>query len=205
MVEEKHWLEMLERAMAIARELGDGWTAVEHGNDRTACLVGPGSWMWLSVRHNRYKGRLEVAPCPWKAGISGVSFDGEIPIITVAAEREDAAVARDIRRRLLADAERFMAEAYLRARMKEDSIATTQRTVAQLVELSRGGLSAPSTGDPRATDVSLWANDSIIGSYGHFRVLTGGYVEIHLRHLPAATAAAVLELLVSLTTENGAA
>ena len=196
---------IIERARALAQELGDGWRAAEHPRPYTACLVGPDGWVWLTVRHNRNKGRIEVTPCPWLAGIRNVSFYQRFPLITVADNRAADGVARDIRRRLLPDAEAFMADAYRQAREIADTIENTRRTVAQLVELSHGGLSAPKDLNTEATDVTLRANSDIIGSYGHFRVLTGGDVEIQLKYLPPAKAAAVLETLVALYEKEGAA
>lgn len=192
--------ELLQIAAGIAAELGNGWIAEPGLNPQHCTLVGLDRWVYLSVSFVRNKpGRVFIGTDLYKSGIEyqAAGYETRPEEVGLSIKRSSAALARDIRRRMVTAAEKYFAACYVLRTEWQERVRTMERNTSLLVEVSRGGLQFPIGYSPENSDVSLRATQDVLGSYGHFRLIGTSSVEINLRGLSLQAAAAVAELLAT--------
>lgn len=203
--------QIIDSLTGIHTHLGDGWIA-----DRTGAhawnsgldLTGPAG-EHLRIRVS--EGRIEVrADLPLGTTVTGMDrYEGE-PLhrkITLSAAKTHAQLARDIRRRILADYEPLVERAYAAQAAEDDDRARRDALAAALV-----GILAP-LGDARSSDGYARSHSVTVsagsgwgdGAAGSFTVrdmsLRDTYPEMVELRVPRARLAAVAAAVVDVLTQ----
>lgn len=130
--------------IAIAAQLGDGWTArhlgCADGEPITHSVVLDGPGVSLAVLGGTWaaKGRIEISASTPHGSTEPYSAQWPRPRITVAADRDPAAIARDVERRIVADATLYCARTAELTAARNHEQSTTDATVAQVIALTGG-------------------------------------------------------------------
>lgn len=134
----------IEWTTAVAKELGDGWTAAEYG-DQSYCrpmayLNGPdGMQLFVGIGGYRKEGRVEITWSIDRELTTHASYGQDTrKEITVAESKTAKRAAGDITRRLLAELPGLLAELRKRKVDADDAEATRDRQITKLVNILGG-------------------------------------------------------------------